>query len=747
MREETSEPPISTPLEAHQLQLMRLEAQGETPWKMARQEQLEPGINLLQQDFELRWKLLEAQGEQSFEMTDQEQPKPATSLAQQDYELQLRHLEAQNKKRLQMARQEQSKLNIQPPQTQIQMKGPPEPNVMAVMGSTQANATAGSGNMMATLPPGARYFIPAPPANPVAMNVKNMPNSEVQPTTLPTPPNPPDPSVLILQRQLRVLQLKTKKPHWIKSGEKLQLKAYSPLLYPDAYILYKPLSFVIYKYYSPDLSTEAGEILQQGGQMPDPEPTREVIKLLSDDMIKAVKLFEKEDEEAQKKFPCLSVKKEMSAPYLWWYHYRDNLIKISNLPNPEAELIYLLTNWIDANYSELYNKIDSQFKPGVVSATSLPFLVQPGDVLVRWDAEGRNSEMQEPPEDPDWTLLSVPCSKKSEWSWEVDAWSYVYSGDFYRVMRKLDINLDVDTADREIPIVNLNISYDDPNKNDKHAREEHYMIDCRPYKIRYFESTPNQRATAEENALMNEFRVECRFAPGYQAPSEPEVYLFPRTIIGYHVQRKEWNHLNVDKIRGMPWNEHAFSNIATDVDIEELKKGNTFITVFHGGPGTGKTFTTESIAELAKNRLFPMRCSKTNVTAKHPETRFNMARLWGALLMFEDAELFSEQRSLDGMPPNTLVSNFLTRNRSAGDLDELLQSRSRLSVHYEAPTQPRRAQIWRNLLSHLGSLGDKNIGFDGIDAHMGKLAERVMDEHHICNAVTAAWQLAQFQGK
>lgn len=308
------------------------------------------------------------------------------------------------------------------------------------------------------------------------------------------------------------------KPHWIKSGEKSQLKADSPVLYPDAYILYKPLSFVIYKYYSPDLSAEASEILQQGGQVPDPEPTREVIKLLSDDMIKAVKLFEKQDEEAQKKFPCLSVEKEMSAPYLWWYHYRNNRIKISNLPNPEAELIYLLTNWIDANYSELYKNIDSQFKRSVVSTTSLPFLVQPGDVLVRWDAEGveaflatswlhkkkRNSEIQELPEDPDWTLLSVPWSKKFE-SWEVDAWSYVYSGNFYRVVRKLDINLDVSTADTEIPIVNLNvfplrfasqelretlerrgkifwscghgnyISYDNQNKNEKHAVSYHNL--------------------------------------------------------------------------------------------------------------------------------------------------------------------------------------------------------------------------------------------------------------------------------
>ncbi|KAH0527265.1 hypothetical protein TsFJ059_002286 [Trichoderma semiorbis] len=915
MREETPEPTASTPLEAYQLQLMRLEAQGKKPLQMTRQEQPESEIkDLLQQRYESRWKLLEeqtktrlvmarqeqpepatgstqpdyylqlrlleaqnkrrlemarqeqsklntqpphleSQSNQPSEMASQEQPKPATSLAQQDYEQQLRLLELQNKKRLQMARQEQSPLNIQSPQTQIKMKGPPEPNVMAVMPSTQGNGTAGSGNTMATLPPGARYFIPASgsyPANPMAMDVKIMPNSEAQPITLPMSPNPPDPQVLVLQRQLRVLQLKNQvlerqlkdakginfatfhcfigqegeetylgKPHWTKSGEKYHLKAYPSVLYPDAYILYKPLAFVIYKYYSPDISTEDREALQQG-QMPEPEPTREVIKLFSDDIIKAVELFEKEDEEAQKKLPCLSVKKEMSAPYPWWYHYRDNRDKISNLPEAERELIHLLTNWIDVNYSELYDRVDDQFKRGVVSAASLPFLVQPGEVLVRRDAEGveaflatswldkekKSSEMQVPPEDPDWTLLSVPSSKKSEWSWEVDAWSYVYNGGFYRVMRRLVINLDMATADTEIPIVDLDVfplrfasqelretlerrgkafwnsrygnyvSYDNQNKNEKHAQEESYMIDWRAYTIPPCLPMPGQRTNLKENDLIPEFKVKCRYVHVGLRPSEPDVYLFPRTSIGYHLQRKEWNHLKVDQIQEMPWDEKTFGDIAADVEIKELvqaliptklsaadigkdwmyKKGDTLITVLHGGPGTGKPFTTESIAELAQGQILQVKCSKPDITAEYLKSMFHDGGRWRALLMFEDAEALLEQRSLDGVPCNTLASEFLREvelfdgliiltSKSAGDLDELLKSRSRLTVHYETLTQPRREQVWRNFLRQLDPLGEGNIDFDGINARMDELSEQVMSEHQICNAITTAWQLAQFQGK
>ncbi|KAJ4859770.1 ATPase family associated with various cellular activities (AAA) domain-containing protein [Trichoderma breve] len=892
--EESPEPAASTPLEAYQAQLMRIEARGKKPLQMTRQEQPEPDINLLQQKYESRWKLLEeqtktrlvmarqeqpepatgstqpdyelqlrlleaqnkrriemarqeqsklntqqphleAQSKQSSEMTGQEQPKPAISLAQQDYEQQLRLLEAQNKKRLQMARQEQSPLNIQPPQTQMKMKGSPEPNVMAIMPSTQGNATAGSGNMMATLPPGARYFVPAStshPSNPVAMDVKIIPNSEAQPTTLSMPPNPPGSQVLDLQRQLRVFKLKNQvlkrqlneskglnfaifhcfigqegeetylgKPYWIKSGDKFQLKAYPPVLYPDAYILYKPLAFVIYRYYSSDISTEDREALQQG-HMPEPEPIREVIKLFSDDIIKAVKLFEKEDEEAQKK---LSVKKEMSAPYRWWYHYRANRNKISNLPKAERKLIHLLANWIDVNYSELYDRVDDQFKRGVVSAASLPFLVQPGEVLVH--KEKRNSEMQVPPEDPDWTFLSVPSPKNSDWSWEVDAWSYVYSGNFYRLMRRLVINLDVATADTEVPILDLDVfplrfasqelretlerrgktfwnsrygnyvSYYNQNKNEEHA-EESYMIDWRAYATKPPLSMPGQRATPKENDLIPEFKVKSRYMQIDLRPSEPDVYLFPRTAIGYHLQRKEWNHLNVDQIQQMPWNEKAFGNIASDVEMKELvqaliatkisaadiakdwmrKKDDILITVLHGGPGTGKPFTTESIAEIAQGQILQVKCSKPDITAEYLKSMFHDGGRWRALLMFEDAEALLEQRSLDGVPSTTLVSDFLSEverfdgliiltSKSAGDLDELLKSRTRLSVHYETSTQQRRAQIWRNFLSQLDPLGEKNIDFDGINTHMDELSEKVISEHQICNAMTTAWQLAQFQGK
>ena len=47
--------------------------------------------------------------------------------------------------------------------------------------------------------------------------------------------------------------------------------------------------------------------------------------------------------------------------------------------------------------------------------------------------------------------------------------------------------------------------------------------------------------------------------------------------------------------------EHVLSGASADI-IEG--KGNGLIILLHGGPGTGKTLTAESVAELAEKPLY-----------------------------------------------------------------------------------------------------------------------------------------------
>ncbi|KAM0247218.1 hypothetical protein ACHAQJ_009950 [Trichoderma viride] len=613
------------------------------------------------------------------------------------------------------------------------------------------------------------------------------------------------------------------KPYWAVTSNGFQLKADSPILYPDAYIRYKSLAFVVYRYYSVDEGAETREALQQTTKVPDPVPTNEVIRLISEDMVRATKAFMKNHESSQKKYPCLFLDKEMPAPYFWWYYYRGLPNVLDNLSQPQAELIRSLTSWIDGNYSQIYSRIDGQLERGMVSRASMGFLIRPGDVLVHtaedcveaylatcWLQKEQNTlatdESRSPSNNPNNKIIGSTESsvKESEHEWGVEAWSYEYNGEFTMLKTRLIIELHAGAAfTEEIPIVNLDVF---PLRFASHelcealelrgntfwsCRHRRYVSYANGTKDR--DSTPGQRymidyptyqALHPGYTIISSQRRELKVEPTFieqEVLSKPDVYLLPRTIRGFNLRRKKWEDLDVDLIREVSWNKHAFKHLVADPDTKELvqalvtnkvaaergtdlmqNKGNGLIMLLHGGPGTGKTFTAESVAEIAEKPLYPVTCgdigTKPEDVEKYLESVFHLGKIWGCVVLLDEAEVFLEQRSLNDLARNALVSVFLraleyydgililTSNR-VGTFDEAFKSRIQLALHYEPLTQPRRAQIWRNFFSRLKSLGEDNIDFDDVEGYIGELSEREMNGRQIRNVITTARQWAQFQGK
>jgi len=90
--------------------------------------------------------------------------------------------------------------------------------------------------------------------------------------------------------------------------------------------------------------------------------------------------------------------------------------------------------------------------------------------------------------------------------------------------------------------------------------------------------------------------------------------------------------------------EHALSDVSADV-IEG--KGNGLIILLHGGPGTGKTLTAESVAELAEKPLYRVTCGDIGTDAeaveKYLESVLYIGTIWKAG-MFCSTSWFRLQR-------------------------------------------------------------------------------------------------------
>lgn len=399
------------------------------------------------------------------------------------------------------------------------------------------------------------------------------------------------------------------RPYWAKVGKRIQLKANSLVLYPDAYIQYKSFEFVIERHYSGDKETapKLTEALQQD-QIPDPIPSWEYLRPVSKAMKEAINLLRKGED--PRKTPLILKDEVMVAPYYWWFYYRDQPDIFDKLSPRQTKLVRNLTDWIDANYSELYDRTDSQFERGMVSVVSIGFLFRPGDVLVRKDQDNveaylasssldvinkenlRSEALDDHPNGfngNDGLYAATPPTKKAHKEWEMDAWSYGYNGSFFKETKKLSIKLSDNTENIEHPIQNLSVfplrfaslelreSLEQRGKTvwscryrkyvsyAKETKEEHgvkffqvnetlnivltlpqagqrYMIDYSTYQELHPQSL-------DRRVFMPDSRVEPTFIE-QEAPPEPDIYLLPRTMLGFNLRRKKWGaYSNISQTR------------------------------------------------------------------------------------------------------------------------------------------------------------------------------------------------------
>ena len=124
--------------------------------------------------------------------------------------------------------------------------------------------------------------------------------------------------------------------------------------------------------------------------------------------------------------------------------------------------------------------------------------------------------------------------------------------------------------------------------------------------------------------------------------------------------------------------------------------------------------------------------------------------------LLDEADVFLEQRSLEDLKRNALVSVFLrvleyydgililTSNR-VGTFDEAFKSRIQLALFYANLSQYQRAKVWENFIQRLESLGEQNIDFSDLRDNVEQLAQHEMNGRQIRNAITTARQYAQWK--
>ncbi|KAI1146887.1 P-loop containing nucleoside triphosphate hydrolase protein [Nemania diffusa] len=528
--------------------------------------------------------------------------------------------------------------------------------------------------------------------------------------------------------------------------------------------------------------------------LPATQAFKEVITFNSQNMIDAVESFFALQPMFKEEFPDFNVRAHIAAPYLFWYHYRSP-VALDNLGSLHRPLMQSLTDWIEEHYQALYTRVESQMEKGVISQETMPFLVKPGDILV-WENKNKFEAViarswsrceslykSSKPQGTSWEINPAIDAEKASSVWVVDGWQYSYDGRFLESDEVIKMRFKKVTMAHEVEINKLSayplryasehlkavlerrgqtfwkcrrrhiVSYSDVSGF--YGSGDRFVVDFHTYKQLHHDSHKFKLLYPH----MDPERLDLN-----DPPESPDIYVFPRTIPGYDLHSKKWVDLDVDSIYDVTWNKQSFDYLVVDAETKELvqalvmrqiareqstdiidRKGNGLIMLLHGGPGTGKTFTAESVAEFAEKPLFRVTCgdigTEPEQVERYLESVLHLGKTWGCVMLIDEAEVFLEQRSLDNLARNALVSVFLrvleyvrggkyyegililTSNR-VGTFDEAFKSRILLSLHYENLTEGQRMKIWKNFINRMKAM-EKGKGLASRESvfQTGPLAE------------------------
>jgi AAA+ superfamily predicted ATPase len=217
------------------------------------------------------------------------------------------------------------------------------------------------------------------------------------------------------------------------------------------------------------------------------------------------------------------------------------------------------------------------------------------------------------------------------------------------------------------------------------------------------------------------------------------IHLTSAFLKGFSFKIKKWGEFAVSQLSDIVFNDGAFETLVLDQNKKDLisslvrntstsfkdiiaGKSGGCIFLLHGPPGTGKTLTAEAISESLHRPLYSVSVGELGVEPNELEKALrevlDMASVWNAVILIDEADIFLEERGENDILRNAMVGIFLrlleyhqgilflTTNR-VNCFDEAFHSRISIALHYAAHGSASRKKIWNNLLESAGLNVDK----------------------------------------
>ncbi|KLU90774.1 hypothetical protein MAPG_10625 [Magnaporthiopsis poae ATCC 64411] len=305
------------------------------------------------------------------------------------------------------------------------------------------------------------------------------------------------------------------------------------------------------------------------------------------------------------------------------------------------------------------------------------------------------------------------------------------------------------------------------------------ILDAAAYYLHSTVTKPTLRAlrSSSSKAEVESAKSNPEGKEGVTPLADEDCLLTSPFVPGFDLKTKEWSRFSVDHISEIEWDDAVFSNLVAPGDQKELawsfvaskmsassefddfvaEKGRGVVILAFGGPGVGKTYTAEAVAEKGRLPLYTLSAGALGAKPGEVEAALSLAldlcQRWRAVLLLDEADVFLAARQEDALARNELVSIFLakleyyqgvvflTTNRMA-DIDHAFQSRVDLFLHYGDLGVDAKRQIWQNFTGRAGYADKFEIDAEGYD----RLALLELNGREIKNLVKNALRLSSNDG-
>ncbi|GAW24657.1 hypothetical protein ANO14919_142480 [Xylariales sp. No.14919] len=526
-------------------------------------------------------------------------------------------------------------------------------------------------------------------------------------------------------------------------------------------------------------------VLEKTGPVAEPVSAR--LRITSKSLIRSLNILESQRTGRPR---AAIFSDSINAPYIPLYHIREFLDSATQLLD-QADVVSVQTlfGYLGDDFHNDYTEANDLFKSGRVSKKHFPKLFQSKELIVTHE------------DDHPVVMMSENCLYSTSGDTvELSCTRLSFNGQFIRKNAKLrvvwpshsdtiDINLLIayplrlDTNGTKDRLFQRGVtfwscrqrrfvSYTAPKRTfEIQVVNPRYMIDMETY---------HQSIQKDDDALNQQGTIETVDMDQDAPPTEEFTIMLPPRILGFGLHDKKWKILLVEHIHDIQWNKKAFDRLVlakekkrvitaivkehvlmdTSTDVIE-GKGNGLIILLHGAPGTGKTLTAESIAEVAEKPLYRVTCGDIGTDPKdiekYLESVLYIATMWKAVVLFDESDVFLEERTQFDLQRNALVSAFLrvleyydgililTTNR-VGTFDEAFKSRVQLALHYPKLDKDGRLEIWNDFIYELEKTnhisGSNGVNSEQLRTKVDVLAREELNGRQIRNAIRTGRHLA-----